>query len=104
MLLDQANPIASRYQSLMDKQAANGINSFRNWFTAGQPYGDLTVPYQRTGPGLANDGRPRFDLTKFNPDHFNYFRQVVECALKSGIVIQFEHFRFLAWQRLGGRK
>ena len=94
MLLDQANPIASRYQSLMDKQAANGINSFRNWFSAGQPYGDMRVPYQRTGPGLAADGRPRFDLTRFNQDHFDYFRQVVEYARERGIVIQLSIFDF----------
>jgi hypothetical protein len=88
LLIDQANPLASRYQSLMDKMAANGINSFRNWFTAGQPFGNTTVPYQRTGPGLAADGRPRFDLTKFNQAHFDYFRQVVEYARARGIVIQ----------------
>jgi hypothetical protein len=94
LLIDQANPLASRYYSLMDKMAFYGINSFRSWFTAGQPFGNTTVPYQRTGPGLAADGRPRFDLTKFNQAHFDYFRQVVEYARARGIVIQLSLFDF----------
>jgi len=94
LLIDQANPSVSRFESLFDKMAANGINSFRNWFTAGQPFADTTVPYQRTGPGLAADGRPRFDLDKFNQAHFDYFRQVVEYARARGIVIQLSIFDF----------
>src|SRR5262245_28670869 len=94
LLIDQANPVTSRYQSLMDKMAGNGINSFRNWFTAGQPFGNTSVPYQRTGPGLAADGRPRFDLTRFNQAHFDYFRQVVEYARARGIVVQLSLFDF----------
>jgi hypothetical protein len=94
LLIDQANPMTSSYQSLMDKMAANRINSFRNWFTSGQPFGNTTVPYQRTGPGLAADGRPRFDLTKFNQAHFDYFRQVVEYARARGIVVQLSIFDF----------
>src|SRR4029434_349010 len=92
LLIDQANPSVSRFESLFDKMAANGINSFRNWFTAGQPFADTTVPYQRTGPGLAADGRPQFDLDKFNQAHFDYFRQVVEYARARGIVIQLSIF------------
>jgi hypothetical protein len=93
-LIDQATPGVSRYYSLMDTMAYYGINSFRNWFTAGQPFGNTTVPYERTGPGLAADGRPRFDLTRFNQAHFDYFRQVVEYARARGIVIQLSIFDF----------
>ena len=39
---------------------------------------DGVCPWKRTGPGNANDGRPRFDLTKFNPAYWaraeRYFR------------------------------
>jgi Cellulase (glycosyl hydrolase family 5) len=94
VLIDQGNPSVSRYQSMMDKMAAYGINSFRNWFTAGQPYANTTVPYERTGPGLAADGRPRFDLNRFNQAHFDYFRQVVEYARARGIVVQLSIFDF----------
>src|SRR4030095_182182 len=94
LLIDQANPSVSRFESLFDKMAANGINSFRNWFTAGQPFADTTVPYQRTGPGLAADGRPQFDLDRLNKAHFDYLRQVVEYARARGIVIQLSIFDF----------
>jgi hypothetical protein len=93
-LIDQASSDTSRYYLLIDAHEANRINSFRNWFTAGQPYGNTSVPYQRTGPGLAADGRPRFDLTKFNQAHFDYFQQVVQYALMKGIVIQLSIFDF----------
>jgi hypothetical protein len=41
------------------------------------------VVYQRTGPGTAGDGAPKFDLTKFNPAYFDRMRQrVTECRDK----------------------
>jgi hypothetical protein len=49
---------------------------------------DFTVephPWLRMGPGLATDGRPRFDLTKFNPDYFDRVRTRVEALAKAGI-------------------
>ncbi len=42
---------------------------------------DFTVaphPWPRTGPGMATDGRPRFDLTRFDPDYFGRLRSRVE--------------------------
>lgn len=38
------------------------------------------LPYARTGPGLALDDAPRFDLTQFNPDYFRRLRERVEAA------------------------
>lgn len=36
--------------------------------------------YLRTGPGLALDGEPKFDLTKFNPEYFSRMRaRIIEC-------------------------
>jgi hypothetical protein len=38
---------------------------------------DFTVspfPWMRMGPGLATDGQPKFDLTKFNPAYFDRLR------------------------------
>src|SRR5690606_29181545 len=32
------------------------------------------LPYQRTGPGLAGDGLPKFDLEKWNEDFFTRLR------------------------------
>ncbi len=44
-------------------------------------------PWLRTGPGTATDGKPKFDLTKFNPDYFNRLRNRVEMARDKGIYV-----------------
>jgi hypothetical protein len=38
------------------------------------------LPYRRTGPGKALDGRPKFDLTKFNGEYFTRLRRRVTAA------------------------
>ena len=35
-------------------------------------------PWQRTGPGIASDGKLKFDLTKFNQAYFNRLRDRVQ--------------------------
>lgn len=45
------------------------------------------LPWQRTGPGKALDGKPRFDLTKFDPHYFVRLRTRVEAAGKRGIYV-----------------
>jgi hypothetical protein len=49
---------------------------------------DFTVsphPWLRTGPGLATDGGPRFDLTKFDPVYFERLRTRVTALNRAGI-------------------
>jgi len=43
--------------------------------------------YQRTGPGTANDGGLKFDLTTFNQDYFDQLRTRVQQAQSSGIYV-----------------
>ena len=38
------------------------------------------LPFERTGPGLALDGKPKFDLTKFSQEYFSRLRQRVIAA------------------------
>lgn len=45
------------------------------------------LPYARTGPGAALDGKPRFDLTKFNPEYFDRLRRRVAAAREKGIYV-----------------
>ena len=45
------------------------------------------LPWERTGPGEAADGRPRFDLTKFNPAYFDRLRSRVMMAGAQGIYV-----------------
>jgi len=45
------------------------------------------LPYQRTGPGNALDGKPKFDLTKFNQAYFDRLRARVMGARDRGIYV-----------------
>jgi hypothetical protein len=52
-------------------------------------------PWARTGAGEASDGKPKFDLTKFDDAHFNRLRERVTKAGERGIyvdVMLFEGF------------
>ena len=44
-------------------------------------------PWPRTGPGLALDGKPKFDLEKFDEAYFKRLRARVEAAYKRGIYV-----------------
>jgi hypothetical protein len=49
---------------------------------------DYTVgphPWRRTGPGLATDGGPKFDLAKFDPAYFERLRYRVRALGSAGI-------------------
>lgn len=45
------------------------------------------IAYERSGPGLALDGRPRFDLTRFNESYFERLRERVEAARSRGLYV-----------------
>ncbi|TWU42691.1 DUF6298 domain-containing protein [Novipirellula artificiosorum] len=49
--------------------------------------------FQRTGPGVALDGAPKFDLTKFNPEFFQRLRERVEEARKRNIYVSVMFFQ-----------
>jgi hypothetical protein len=52
-------------------------------------------PWQRTGPGLANDGKPKFDLEKMNPNYLQQIRHRLAKARDAGVyvsVMLFEGF------------
>jgi hypothetical protein len=44
-------------------------------------------PWPRTGPGLATDGKPKFDLSRFDPLYFERLRDRVTAAGKEGIYV-----------------
>jgi hypothetical protein len=45
------------------------------------------LPWPRTGPGNALDGKPKFDLTEFDPDYFQRLRTRVDAAGQRGIYV-----------------
>ena len=57
-------------------------------------------PYLRTGPGKALDGKPKFDLTKYDDDYFRRLRERVEAAGKRGIYVSVMLFEGWGVQRV----
>jgi hypothetical protein len=70
-------------------------NFFRLWrwettkwtdrYTGGEVKYCRPHPWARSGPGAANDGAPKFDLTRFNPEYFDRLRARVTAARDRGI-------------------
>lgn len=93
-------PPAFNYTAFLDSLQARGHNFFRmfvweqaRWsvlVTGNYYYAPL--PYQRTGPGTALDGKPKFDLTKFNQAYFDRLRQRVQQAGVRGIYVSIQLF------------
>jgi len=44
-------------------------------------------PWLRTGPGKALDGKPKFDLTQYDPAYFTRLRSRVESAARRGVYV-----------------
>jgi len=64
------------------------LPTFRALPTTAASPPDFTVtpfPWQRTGPGDASDGKPKFDLTKFNQSYFDRLRSRVHQLNTAGI-------------------
>jgi Family of unknown function (DUF6298)/Protein of unknown function (DUF4038) len=59
-------------------------------------------PWLRTGEGKALDGKPKFDLTQFNPRYFERLRRRVEAAQRNGIYVSIMLFEGWAMQRIEG--
>lgn len=83
------------YARYLEFLADHGHNFFRLyvWEQAfgvpwtGRPVWFSPLPYQRTGPGMALDGRPRFNLHAWNPDYFQRLRERVQEAGNRGIYV-----------------
>ena len=57
----------------------NNLDQLKRYFTF--------FPYQRTGPGTANDGKPQFDLTKLDQTFFDRMRARVVSAAARGVYV-----------------
>jgi hypothetical protein len=60
------------------------------------------LPWARTGPGLARDERPRFDLTKFDPRYFERLRARAMAASRRGIYMSVMLFE--GWGLMHGNR
>jgi hypothetical protein len=59
-------------------------------------------PWLRCGDGKALDGKPKFDLTKFDPAYFERLRQRIEAARQKGIYVSIMLFEGWAMQNIAG--
>jgi hypothetical protein len=83
-----------------DTLKANGFNVARLWIFYGleaewdnetfpNAYHRYNImPYLRTGPGVAKDGRLKYDLTQFNPLYFERLAAACAAARERGINLQ----------------
>ncbi|SRR6266480_3923219 len=93
----QDPPPVFDYNAYLDFLVAHHHNFFRLWrweapkWTDAQPKGVIKFcephPWMRTGPGTAVDGKPKFDLTKFNPGYFDRMRSRIIAARDRGIYV-----------------
>ncbi|MHC4520853.1 MAG: serine hydrolase domain-containing protein [Planctomycetota bacterium] len=91
-------PPAFDFAAQLDWMTERGHNFMRmwtwelvSWDTSANRHDKLhtsaPMPYARTGPGKALDGKPKFDLTKFNPEYFKRLRQRVGAARRQGVYV-----------------
>jgi hypothetical protein len=73
----------------------NAIHRNKNTFHYVQPH-----IYSRSGEGKALDGKPKFDLSKFNKTYFERLRQRVKQAGEQGIYVSIMLFEGWAMQRI----
>lgn len=88
-------PPPFNYPAYLDFLTAHGHNFFRLWVWEQAKWTDEITgnywfsdgPFQRTGPGVALDGKPKFDLTQFNQAYFDRLRSRVQDAGARGIYV-----------------
>jgi len=113
---DQLSPAPLRkfdFTAYLDWMQAYNHNFMRGWAWEQAAWDNHTkekllvepLPYLRTGPGNALDGRPKFDLTQFNQEYFDRIRARVVEAGERGIyvsVMLFEGFSVDNRNQYGG--
>jgi Family of unknown function (DUF6298) len=79
------------YLDFLQRHHHNFIRLWRAENAKGGEKGDdfwfAPMPYQRTGPGTALDGKPKFDLTRFNQAYFDRLRSRIISAGRRGIYV-----------------
>ena len=97
------------YAAYMKWMVSHNFNFMRLW-TAELPDADkrddlyenvvgLPWKWSRTGPGYANDGGLKFDLTKLDQNYFDRMRSRVITAGKNGIYVSVMLFNAYEWER-----
>ena len=102
-------PPPSDYGRFLDFLQTRHHNFFRLWrwetpkWTDDEPRGvaySKPHPWLRSGPGAANDQKPKFDLTRFDPEYFERLRTRVTAAGERGMYVSVMLFEGWAVQML----
>jgi Family of unknown function (DUF6298)/Putative collagen-binding domain of a collagenase len=99
------------YPAYLDMMQKNGQNFMRMWMFEQPLMASWTsdsisfnpLPFARTGPGLARDGKPKFDLKKYNTVYFNRLRKRIIAAGKKNIYVSVMLFQGWCLDRTGFR-
>ena len=104
----QDPPAIFDYDAYLDLLTRHHHNFFRLWRWESSKWTDehpvlLTKycqphPWVRSGPGLAADGKPKFDLTRFNQEYFDRMRRRITTAGERGMYVAVQLFEGWALQ------
>ena len=75
------------FEGYLDSLASWGHNFIRLWAAEAWTYDLYPRPWLRSGPGIALDGQPRFDLARFDPAYFGRLRERVVRAGERGFYV-----------------
>jgi collagenase-like protein with putative collagen-binding domain len=82
------------FDEYLRQLSANGDNITRLWTIEVPTWQECGVrvsvgplPWRRTGPGRGLDGRPKFDLSRFDPSYYRRLRARVRAARARGIYV-----------------
>lgn len=88
VLVDNAErPGGFDFEGYLDRLESWGHNFFRLWTHEAWTHEVRPLPYPRTGPGRALDGRLRYDLARFDPAYFERLRSRVVRAGERGFYV-----------------
>jgi hypothetical protein len=101
-------PMVFNYNGYIEFLVNHNHNFFRGWAweltyseqggNGGRPFYWKPFPWQRTGPGNATDGKPKFNLNKFNQAYFDRLRARIKTAGGNGIYVSIMLFQGYAIQ------
>lgn len=87
--------------ALMQRHGMNYLRSWTIWSVGTEADGGSSplMPFKRTGPGEASDGKPKFNLHQFDPAYFDRLKEHLRIAQQNNIYISvmlFEVYGFMS--------
>ncbi len=103
-------PATFNYDAYLDWLVARNHNFFKSfaWMqtrgdqATASPWFNSPLPYLRTGPGNAADGKLKFDLNQFDQTYFDNLRSKVIKAQQKGIYVSVQFFYGFSFDEKSG--